>query len=239
MSSALGRFTSLDPTLISADPANPQSWNRYAYVLNNPLRKIDPDGRYNRDVHQDLTIALAYAAGFSATDAREIGLADQAIDDKFGAGDKDNRVNYHFATVERRAQLWEIFVTEGTFSSLGAFTHADKDSFSHAGYGPVLGHSSSLAVDYTYTDPNSADDMAKSSLAALVRARAIVRNRDKSTDTVKAVPWDELQPYVSAFNRATTPEAKKQALESMNSFVRTYRKNNPTNQNQIVPPNMP
>lgn len=41
---AQGRFTSPDPLMASGDPANPQSWNRYAYVLNNPLRFIDPTG---------------------------------------------------------------------------------------------------------------------------------------------------------------------------------------------------
>jgi len=41
---AQGRFTTPDPLMASASAANPQSWNRYAYVLNNPLRLIDPDG---------------------------------------------------------------------------------------------------------------------------------------------------------------------------------------------------
>ncbi len=41
-----GRWISPDPSGIdAADPLNPQSWNRYAYVLNNPLRLVDPDGR--------------------------------------------------------------------------------------------------------------------------------------------------------------------------------------------------
>ena len=39
---ALGRFTSAD-TLIP-EPGNPQSWDRYAYVRNNPLRYTDPSG---------------------------------------------------------------------------------------------------------------------------------------------------------------------------------------------------
>jgi RHS repeat-associated protein len=39
-----GRFTSVDPLIASARPIEPQSWNRYAYCLNNPLRIIDPDG---------------------------------------------------------------------------------------------------------------------------------------------------------------------------------------------------
>jgi RHS repeat-associated protein len=39
-----GRFTSSDPKNAGADPLNPQSWNGYAYVLNSPLKYIDPDG---------------------------------------------------------------------------------------------------------------------------------------------------------------------------------------------------
>jgi RHS repeat-associated protein len=40
-----GRFTSPDVPLIDQTPADPQSWNLYAYVRNNPLRFIDPLGR--------------------------------------------------------------------------------------------------------------------------------------------------------------------------------------------------
>jgi RHS repeat-associated protein len=43
--SSQGRWLSPDPAGLGAvDPNNPQSWNRYAYVLNNPLSAIDPDG---------------------------------------------------------------------------------------------------------------------------------------------------------------------------------------------------
>jgi RHS repeat-associated protein len=42
--STQGRFTSPDPLLSSGVPEDPQSWNRYSYVLNNPLALIDPDG---------------------------------------------------------------------------------------------------------------------------------------------------------------------------------------------------
>ena len=39
------RWTSPDPAgLAAVDPTDPQSWNRYSYVLNNPLRAIDPFG---------------------------------------------------------------------------------------------------------------------------------------------------------------------------------------------------
>ena len=41
-----GRFTSPDLLLNSGRPWKPQSWNRYAYTLNNPLRYVDPSGLY-------------------------------------------------------------------------------------------------------------------------------------------------------------------------------------------------
>jgi RHS repeat-associated protein len=55
-SSPQGRFAGPDPYSIvheaededdfNAYVANPQRWDRYSYVLNNPLRYVDPDGLY-------------------------------------------------------------------------------------------------------------------------------------------------------------------------------------------------
>ena len=44
-----GRFTSPDNFLNATRPNNPATWNLYAYVLNNPLRYIDPSGEIERD----------------------------------------------------------------------------------------------------------------------------------------------------------------------------------------------
>jgi RHS repeat-associated protein len=44
-----GRFTSPDPLHASARPSVPQSWNRYSYVLNNPLKLVDPTGLADDD----------------------------------------------------------------------------------------------------------------------------------------------------------------------------------------------
>ena len=41
----LGRFTSPDAPLVDQFAGNPQSWNLYSYVRNNPLRYIDPTGQ--------------------------------------------------------------------------------------------------------------------------------------------------------------------------------------------------
>jgi RHS repeat-associated protein len=42
-----GRWPTPDPAgLAAVDPTNPQSWNRYAYVLNGPINLADPSGLY-------------------------------------------------------------------------------------------------------------------------------------------------------------------------------------------------
>jgi RHS repeat-associated protein len=41
----VGRFLSVDPIVPSAAVRQPQRWNRYAYAANNPLLRVDPDGR--------------------------------------------------------------------------------------------------------------------------------------------------------------------------------------------------
>ena len=47
--SMMGRFTSADPLMASGRACVPQSWNRYSYVLNNPLNLIDPNGLEDDD----------------------------------------------------------------------------------------------------------------------------------------------------------------------------------------------
>ncbi len=42
----IARFTTVDPAMTVAENlVDPQRWNRYAYVRNNPLKYVDPDGR--------------------------------------------------------------------------------------------------------------------------------------------------------------------------------------------------
>jgi RHS repeat-associated protein len=58
---AIGRFVS--PDRIGGGPADPQSWNRYTYARNNPLTRIDLDGRLDEYAFQ-----RAYAQLSAATD---------------------------------------------------------------------------------------------------------------------------------------------------------------------------
>ena len=57
--SVAGRFLSVDPVLDSADPINPQSWNRYAYTFNNPLKYVDPDGLCPVPADTNNTVCIA------------------------------------------------------------------------------------------------------------------------------------------------------------------------------------
>jgi len=72
--SSLGRF--LSPDSIVPKPGNPQSLNRYAYVLNNPLRYTDPTG------HSPVCIQFAgvpYVGGFATLGCQVVQAIPQLI----------------------------------------------------------------------------------------------------------------------------------------------------------------
>jgi len=70
-SSAIGRFSTVDPNVdLERNVANPQRWNRYAYVTSNPLRYVDPDGRDGRSI-----VAAADAICFAGPAACAVAFA--------------------------------------------------------------------------------------------------------------------------------------------------------------------
>jgi RHS repeat-associated protein len=56
--STLGRFTSSDPYMASGQPADPESWNRYAYTRGDPVNRIDSTGRGDCDPNTDDCLTL-------------------------------------------------------------------------------------------------------------------------------------------------------------------------------------
>lgn len=47
-----GRFTGVDPSRVSVKLPDPQSWNRYTYALNNPLKYLDTNGKWLTRTHE-------------------------------------------------------------------------------------------------------------------------------------------------------------------------------------------
>jgi RHS repeat-associated protein len=57
-SSQYGRFMSVDPSRMSINRANPQTWNRYSYALNNPLAYVDQNGLWPTRIHNEIIEAV-------------------------------------------------------------------------------------------------------------------------------------------------------------------------------------
>ncbi len=79
----ISRFLSIDPHL--QDPTNPQNYNRYIYVLNNPLRYTDPSGYNWDDEHNYDASQSSYDAG-AASDA-QAQENDEQRDSGYNGGD--------------------------------------------------------------------------------------------------------------------------------------------------------
>jgi RHS repeat-associated protein len=225
LGSIMGRWMSPDPLLTTGRPLMPQSWNRYAYVLNAPLQYVDATGLYERDVHEDLTNALALAVGFDVETARQIGRATQGVDEdpatdptraKNLVGDRavQMRADFHFTSEERRDHLWQNFETAKTVSSLGVYLHAFEDSFAHAGFGAKYGHASAgTAPDKTANDAPKADKMARAVYDQLLQAARIMGT------TRKSVAWEKIDGLVQQFNRSTSAIAKKRIIEQIRQII--------------------
>jgi RHS repeat-associated protein len=53
-SSSIGRFMSVDPSRVSVKLFDPQTWNRYVYARDNPLRYVDANGQWSTPVHNEI-----------------------------------------------------------------------------------------------------------------------------------------------------------------------------------------
>jgi RHS repeat-associated protein len=215
-SAAQGRFIS--PDFAGPDLTNPQTLNKYRYALNNPFAYVDRNGLYEEDVHRDLTYSLALAAGISDSSASRIASADQGVDDNPATSPfkgQEARALWHFTDPAQREFLWDEFSEHSTPENLGKFLHPEQDSYSHEGFGPILGQATywpvwdQTAPDKTYNDPEKADRMAQDTFNHLVAANPLLGGYTH-------LPWNIVSSFVLRFNRARTPEEKKKILKQLN-----------------------
>lgn len=71
-----GRFTTTDPLLASGKPITPQTWNRYSYVINNPLRFVDPTGLCTAPTLQKGQVGICVEAFIASKTVGGIGKGD-------------------------------------------------------------------------------------------------------------------------------------------------------------------
>jgi hypothetical protein len=208
---------------VAASQLDPQRWNRYAYAKSNPLRFVDSDGRWARDVHYDLTRALAYAAGFSAAAASAIAAADNGTD--YGqTGYLRQPLDYHFTNPERRAELFETFEQAGSVTSFGRWLHATQDAFIHMdGFLGPLDHQLFRRDDTTWSF-GPAVSTAQFTYATLTDQRVInTLNPALATQSV-AVPYDLIAWHVRRYLREADKAKKATILSELFDIVDQYRK---------------
>ncbi len=215
-----GRFLSPDPLLTTMRPQRPQTLNRYSYVLNNPLRFIDPDGLYEEDFHRDLTTVLAMAAGFAEKTAAEIGEASIGTDSgETGpfTSNKQTRKDFHFAGEKRLGVMWDTFMAGGGTKELGQYLHTLQDSFSHSEQikaGRTEHVAEFTAPDKTFKDPAKADKLAQVTYEKLLVA-------GKRTGAAGAiVPWEKIDTLVKDFNKEKDSKKKQDILNRIREGIR-------------------
>ena len=169
-SSSLSRFMSVDPSKKSINPVDPQSWNRYTYGANNPIRYTDPDGKHNEEGHTKITngalkdkmssealeevvkgnLDVDKNQGTTAADANQHGMAGTKPDGTMQTPGEATvgTAAVVAAAIESGASALLDGDVSGARTQFGAATHAvqDYDAGSHEG-APWRGFGGTAARD--------------------------------------------------------------------------------------------
>jgi len=206
-SSAMGRFMGADP--INGNPANPQSWNLYAYVGNNPVNRNDPTGMYWEVVHELLTEYLALSIGLSTQQARELATDNVNVDRMQKAGLYYPDYKLHFMS---ESEAWANL--DDPCVGLGEGLHPLADVFSHDR--PFVFYPFGHIFYGTWVDNPSNDPQAA---YKMIVAMVIAMGGDPSI-----LDWATLQQIITS---CKTKEALKKALENEIKKKKESAENNP------------
>jgi RHS repeat-associated protein len=211
-----GRFTTVDPELhVKSALADPQAWNRYSYAGNNPLRYVDPDGRYKADVHWWMTWGLAQAVGYTKSQAATIANADENVDIAHNPTepfDVEGRASWHFPSDFRLAQVRGFAPTEQV---LGENLHVIQDSYSHGSYGARFGHFWTSTPDITGLNEENLGQ-------ALRMARDTFETLKKNHGSSNA-EWKDVQPFVlKALSTLSWAEKERQYMAMIEYIHQKY-----------------
>ena len=158
-----GRFTSPDPLLSSGRIEDPQTWNRYPYVLNNPLEYIDPSGLYeckgNKTQCDQFETRLNEAKENLkkieekyGKDSKQYKKANDSIN-SYGAKDEKNGVFVAFDRKKSGANTTGTFANNGKGKLLSITVHFNAKALDDEGSQSLVGHEGNH-VDYFQTVGN-------------------------------------------------------------------------------------
>jgi hypothetical protein len=102
-----GKFLSVDPVIPASSLGNPQRWNRYAYVMNNPMRWTDPTGT-------DIVLSGCVKDASSSTCSDQLSAAQTAF------GKAWSQVNYNNGVIRLKAGV----SPSGLGGEFGSYAHA-------------------------------------------------------------------------------------------------------------------
>ena len=132
-------------------PGNPQSLNRYSYVLNNSLRYTDVTGHYPEEVHYHLTRLWVYNAMVSEGAARgydamfvhrqanavafQVAESNLAMDNMLGPDSSVHGDSVHWYSHAEARRVAEDAIVAGDPYLFGRASHAVQDYYTHFGSG--------------------------------------------------------------------------------------------------------
>jgi len=163
-----GRWTSPDPYKGSMSLGNPQSFNRYSYVVNDPINFVDPDGLYEACVHEAMTRFLGNLAGEDPNLVNRLALytgdrdeRNSADADRWAATSARNINEWlmlgtgpwktHFPTeaeLRYRMGRYSSDISQGSVVYAAHTLHSIQDGLgAHAGIRRLPGHAGSNAAE--------------------------------------------------------------------------------------------
>jgi RHS repeat-associated protein len=176
-SSSLGRFTAVDP----GDDANqqePQSWNGYVYVRDNPIDSTDPTGQLSKELHAQFSANVLGGMGFDSGAIARIVEANVRQDyyhtgsrvawhahaTGWGstAGIRANAQRYADKQMLKAVRAAQAGDEDGAYRYLGKGVHTIQDLVSHRNFPNLIKTFFLLQAEHSDNDEHpSLDDAAQ------------------------------------------------------------------------------
>jgi len=245
-SSVQGRFTGADPMMSSGLAVEPQSWNRYSFVSNNPLRYVDDEGLVKRDKHGNVVFDADQSPpqGFHH-DSGQSGLV------QFGQiyGDDGTAItafkNVDNGNYRLDTNCHGLTFADGKYwifnNDVPRLLQADGyQNVEKLGLKPQVGDVVVYTVDgqvvhsATVTSVDEQGNVTAVSGIAGVTVNAVT--------TTPAAGWDDPKAKATYYHQTKdkrTPEQRQQNLQRSQSFNKTDRRRGREIERQIGPPPKP